>query len=124
MVKPKPLYSLETHPKKRFAISRDKVKRTFKPHRPVTRATTHLKSALKAAKLAASKKLKLVRKTDQDTPRKEIKQEEMRKLPLRKKSTSPEKKVSNEKSGSSSSIGLNFYFNSPPHPPKVSGLGI
>lgn len=55
----KEMMALDLHPKKQFSTSTPK-KRTFKPHRPMTRATTHLKSVLKAAKKAASRKLKSV----------------------------------------------------------------
>ncbi|XP_052817245.1 protein Jumonji-like isoform X2 [Mya arenaria] len=50
----------DLHPRKKLATSvQMKSKKTFKPHRPMTRAATHFKSVLKAAKMAASKKLKL-----------------------------------------------------------------
>ena len=55
---------LETHPKKKLATRLPvKTKKTFKPHRPMTRAATHLKSVLKAAKIAASRKLKQMTKS-------------------------------------------------------------
>ena len=53
--------ALEMHPKKKLATCLvKKPKKTFKPHRPLTRAATHLKCALKAAKLAANKRLKML----------------------------------------------------------------
>ena len=52
--------TLETHPRKRLGTTL-KVK-TFKPQRPMTRACTHLKSVLKAAKMAANNKLRKLKK--------------------------------------------------------------
>lgn len=101
------LDSLETHPKKRLATTL-RTKKTFKPHKPITRATTHLKQALKAAKMAANKKLKLVGKSLPSAKRKKpvsTVREETRKNGIEKK------KLSLESSASKSSLvslGKNF----------------
>ncbi|XP_053402407.1 protein Jumonji-like isoform X3 [Mercenaria mercenaria] len=92
------LETLETHPKKRLAAT-IRAKKTFKPHKPVTRATTHMKQALKAAKIAVNKKLKLVSKTLGKSKKQgdEVK-EQTRKNGVEKK------KLSFESTGSRSSL--------------------
>ncbi|XP_060569806.1 protein Jumonji-like isoform X2 [Ruditapes philippinarum] len=90
------LNSLETHPKKRLATSL-RVKKTFKPHKPITRATTHLKQALKCAKMAANKKLKFVSKALQSGKSKRLTETSRR-------NGSEKKKLSSESSGSRSSL--------------------
>lgn len=104
--------ALETHPVKRLATvtPTSKVKKTFKPHRPMTRAVSHLKSALKAAKLAANKKLRMVgralpSKRDFTTLPK-MTSKHKKESPVPKMETKPEKKkkLSLESSESKSSI--------------------
>ncbi|KAL4235349.1 Jumonji and AT-rich interaction domain containing 2 [Mactra antiquata] len=100
-IKTKRSHLLETHPKKRLGTTL-KAKKTFKPHRPITRATTHLKQVLKAAKLAANKKLKLV---NQALP--SVRNSNMLSgiIENRRKAGSEKKKLSLESGGSKSSLG-------------------
>lgn len=93
------LCNLEAHPKKLYDTL-VKTKKTFKPHRPVTRATTHLKQVLKAAKKAASKRMNFV---DRVLPKK---YRLVGDVGTKKKVSMPEtkKKISLHSSGSRSSV--------------------
>lgn len=96
------LDKLETHPNKRHATTLRK-RKIYKPHKPITRATTHLKQVLKAAKTAANKKLKVMSKKVLPSGKSFNKLSESVRN-KRKSDVSEKKKLSFESAGSRTSV--------------------